>query len=345
MSILPQPIGAALAVGNSLIAGGAATQAPGQGAGQFPVTLGTVTLQGFEVPDSAPWGGDQALTIHKLIGGARVIDAMGTDDRAIAIKGTFLSPDADQRALQVDILRKAGLPVAFSWSNHVYLVVIKSFQPEFQRPDRVPYSLTLEILQDSTQPAASPVPSGDDVFSSALGTVGTGLTGLTGASVIPAVPGVFATGAAALASVTAAIALAQGFGPGAARGIPGAMIGLQAAVGTMIGSVAGGIGGPVLSAVSAGLAIGGSVSSSSSATLAAMMAALTQGRAILAPAESFADAVLSRAPTLGGVAAGTAPAMAAASLTTATALATALPSFRQIDANLATMQQIVSRAA
>jgi hypothetical protein len=343
MSILPQAIGTALAVGNSLITGGNSPQVPGQGAGQFPVALGSVTLQGFEVPDSAPWGGEQALTIHKLIGGTRVIDAMGVDDRAISIKGIFLSPDADQRALAVDVLRKSGQPVSFSWSNHVYLVVIKSFQPEYQRPDRVPYALTLEILEDSTQPAAAGVPSDDDLFNAALGSLSTLLPGLTG-GLIPSASGVLATGAAALTAVTNAITQAQNLGPAAALGIPSALGGVQAAVGTMLGSVADGIGGPVLSGVNAALAVGGSVSASNSANLATMAASLTQGRAILAPALSFADGYLSALPVLGGVAAGTAPPIAAAGLTTAATLAAALPALRQTDATLGRMQQIVSNA-
>jgi hypothetical protein len=342
MSILPQAIGTALTASNSLIAAGS-TQAPGQGAGQFPVTLGSILLQGFEVPDSAPWGGDQALTVHKLIGGARVIDAMGVDDRAIAIKGTFLSPDADQRALQVDVMRKAGLPVTFSWSNHVYQVVIKSFQPEYQRPDRVPYALTLEILQDSTQPAATPPQDDDGDFSDALGDIGTALAGLSG-GLIPPLAGLSATGAAVLASVNTAIGLAQSFGPGAAFGIPSALSGLQSAVGAMLGSVSGGIGGPVLSAINAALAIGGSVSASTAANLAAMLSCLAQGRAILAPVLAFADTTLSAVPVVGAVVAGTAPAVNAAGLTIVATLTAAVPALRRIDANLGAMQQIVGRA-
>jgi hypothetical protein len=343
MSILPQAIGTALAVGNSLINGGGATQAPGQGAGQFPVLLGAVTLQGFEVPDTAPWGGDQALTVHKLIGGARVIDAMGIDDRAITIKGTFLSPDADQRALQVDVMRKAGQPVQFAWHSHVYLVVIKSFQPEFQRPDRVPYTLTVEILQDQTQPIGIPEPSDDDLFGSALGAIGTALVSLAGGGP-PSIAAVASTGAA-LASVTAAIGLAQGFAPAAALGVPVATSGFQGAVGAMIGSVAGGIGGPVLSGLTGALAIGGGVSSASAGNLATMAAAVTAGRAILAPALGFGDAYLSGIPALGGVVAAIAPPANTAALTAATAMAAALPSLQQIDANLGVMQQIIGRAS
>jgi hypothetical protein len=115
-------------------------------------------------------------------------------------------------------------------------------------------------------------------------------------------------------------------------------------VGTMLGSVVGGIGGPVLSGVNAALAICGSISASNSANLATMAASLTQGRAILAPALSFADSYLSALPVLGGVSAGTAPPVAAAGLATAATLAASLPALRQTDATLGTMLQIVSNA-
>jgi hypothetical protein len=335
MSILPQAIGTALAVGNSLIAAANPVQAPGQGAGQFPVILGTVLLQGFEVPDSAPWGGEQALTVHKLIGGARVIDAMGVDDRAITIKGTFLSPDADSRALRVDVMRKAGLPVVFGYANHIYQVVIKSFAPDFERPDRVKYQLTLEILQDLTQPLAVPALSLDGQFGAALGTIGVALNNLAGGGA----PAVFATAPAALSAVTGAVAAANSLGPSAALGIPSAVAGLQTVIATMIAAVAGGIGGPVLSAINTPLAVAGSLTAATSATLAGMSAAIGQGQAILAPAMTYADLHIAGLPAFGGVVSGTTNAAALATTTTITG---ALPQMHLISANLGTMQQNIN---
>jgi hypothetical protein len=338
MSVLPQAIGTALAVGNSLIGAIAGVQAPGQGAGQFPVFLGSVQLQGFEVPETAPWGGEQALTLHKLIGGARVIDAMGVDDRAITLKGTFLSPDADSRALQVDVMRKAGQPVMFGYANHVYQVVIKSFAPDFERPDRVKYQLTLEILQDVTQPLAAGAVSIDDQFGFALADIGTALAGLSGS----AAPASFATASASLSSVNTAVAAANGFGPAAALGVPSAMQGMQKAVGALIGAVAGGIGGPVMSAINGALAVGGSLTASSAASLGTMSAAIGQGQAIVAPAMAYADGYLAALPALGGVVSGAPGAMSAAALGTSTVIAGALPQMQQISANLGTLQQNIN---
>jgi hypothetical protein len=129
----------------------------------FPVTLGSFVFKGFEVPQRAPFGGDQAMAIHKLIGGARVIDTMGRDDAAIKWEGLFLSPDADKRALQLDQLRVAGAPLVLSWGAHRNLVVIRSFLPVFERNNKVPYSIACEVLQDMANPtpAAAKTPDQD----------------------------------------------------------------------------------------------------------------------------------------------------------------------------------------
>ena len=54
------------------------------------VTLGGFAFQDFEVPERIPAGGEQMLAIHKLVGGRRVIDAMGRDDAALEWSGYFL---------------------------------------------------------------------------------------------------------------------------------------------------------------------------------------------------------------------------------------------------------------
>src|SRR5579859_4349335 len=116
-------IGAGLNTAGFILGGLNGPQSPGDTMGQFPVSLGNFIFKGFEVPDTAPWGGAQALSIHKLVGGARVIDAMGSDDRPIKFRGTFLSKDADTRALQIDKMRKAGTSVAWFYANHITTVV------------------------------------------------------------------------------------------------------------------------------------------------------------------------------------------------------------------------------
>jgi hypothetical protein len=143
----------------------------------FPVTLGAFAFQDFEVPNEMPFGGAQALTTHKLIGGGRVIDAMGRDDLRLSWSGTFLSPDADQRALALDALRVTGAPLPLIWNTHRYQVVIQSFSPVYRRASEVPYRIACEVLQDQTQPAAVPPLSSDADFNDGLADAGTSSAG------------------------------------------------------------------------------------------------------------------------------------------------------------------------
>ena len=66
------------------------------------VILGPVLLRDFEVPERISFGGRQAIVVHRLPGGARVIDAMGRDDAEIAFSGIFSGPDATRRARTLD---------------------------------------------------------------------------------------------------------------------------------------------------------------------------------------------------------------------------------------------------
>ena len=354
--ILPQPLAGALGVASGIGAavntagfilsnlGG--TPQPGQVPGQFPVTLGSITLQGFEVPEKAPWGGAQALTVHKLIGGARVIDAMGVDDRTIQLKGLFLSPDADDRARAVDVLRKAGQPVAFSYGAHVYLVVIKSFTPDFARPDRQEYSLELEVLQDLTQPLQAADPSDDDDFAAGLGGLVGGAASLLGGA-LGVVGGVFATVNAAAAAVTVAVATANGLIGAVSLGIPSALANFSLAVGSMIGAVSGGIAGPVFTGISTPLSAAGRISASSADNLALMLGPIVAAQQMLAllvatpQSQGFFDTYLAGVPVPGGVQAGANPATAAANLTLSAAVTTAYAQIQQIQAQLAVMQSII----
>lgn len=120
-----------------------------------------IVFHDFEVPEEAPFGGEQAAAKHNLIGGKRRIDAMGRDDCDIAWSGTFLTPDADIRARQVDQYRAAGKPMDLVWGEHRYVVLIKSFLPRFRRPSHVPYSISFIVIEDRTKAVQASAPSLD----------------------------------------------------------------------------------------------------------------------------------------------------------------------------------------
>jgi hypothetical protein len=116
------------------------------------VTLGDFQFNRFEVPEQIGFGGDQSLVVHRLVGGKRVVDAMGEDPRALEWSGWFVGSSGLDRALYLDGLRKAGKPLVLTWSELRYTVVIHSFQCEFVRAYRLPYRITCEVVSDDTAP-------------------------------------------------------------------------------------------------------------------------------------------------------------------------------------------------
>jgi hypothetical protein len=159
----------------------------------------------YEIPEHIDFGGEQRLTVHELVGGTRIIDAMGASPKPIEWTGFFVGENALDRALYLDGLRAAGAPLTLAWSALVFDVVIKSFTCEFQRYYRLPYSIACEVVQDRTNPITDLVgPSieqliTDDMGAAAALTAAIGddtLTGLMGTldSAIASV-GSFATAA------------------------------------------------------------------------------------------------------------------------------------------------------
>jgi hypothetical protein len=107
--------------------------------------LGSIIFRGFELPEQVPLGGDQTMAVHKLLGGARVIDAMGPDDRDIEWHGLFFGADALSNARAVDAMRSAGQAVPLLIDSEMRTVVVKSFKWDYQRPYQIPYSIACVV--------------------------------------------------------------------------------------------------------------------------------------------------------------------------------------------------------
>jgi hypothetical protein len=114
--------------------------------------LGDFEFARFEIPEQIPFGGEQRLTVHELVGGVRVIDAMGATPMPVEWSGHFVGDTALERALYIDGLRKAGLPLMLTWDALAFNVVIRSFHCEFKRFYRLPYRIACEVVEDLTDP-------------------------------------------------------------------------------------------------------------------------------------------------------------------------------------------------
>lgn len=112
------------------------------------VTLDDFVFQDFEVPDRINFGGRQMLKVHTLLGGKRVIDAMGSDDDPLEWSGRFRGADAVSRANTLDAKRRAGKAINLSWGEFSLTVVIAHFQAVYENPYEVPYKIELEVVEE-----------------------------------------------------------------------------------------------------------------------------------------------------------------------------------------------------
>lgn len=124
-----------------------------------PLTLGQVTFATYEIPQRINFGGQQALSVKQLVGGQRVVDAMGRVDDDISWSGLFFGTTALFRARFLDNMRVQGLPLTLTWSQFSYSVVIKDFKPNYERSYQIPYSIVCQVVQDLTKPIPILVPA------------------------------------------------------------------------------------------------------------------------------------------------------------------------------------------
>jgi hypothetical protein len=114
--------------------------------------LGGYIFAGFEIPERIPLGGSQDKTTHTLLGGQRIVDAMGPSERDITWSGRFQSADASVRAEAIDAMRIAGLQIPLIIDAEFRTVIITDFAPVYERSYQVPYSITVHVVSTPITP-------------------------------------------------------------------------------------------------------------------------------------------------------------------------------------------------
>ncbi len=175
--------------------------------------LGPVVFEDFEVPAHINVGGGQRLAVHKLVGGARVIDSLGRDDAEICFSGTFSGSDATIRARTLDTLRAAGQPLPLTWDVFYYTVVISRFEADYRNGWWIPYRITCTVLRDEASALIQTVVS---LATSALSDIGAAVSqassaglDLSGAQTALAAPDATQRGTAAYTTAQASLGGAQ----------------------------------------------------------------------------------------------------------------------------------------
>ena len=157
--------------------------------------LGPVLFQNFELPGSICWGGGQSLTVHKLPGGTRVIDAMGRDDTEISWTGVFTGNDCGLRARTIDLMRADGAVWPLTWDSYFYSVIISRFEADFRRPNWIPYRIACTVLRDEAEVVVEiPIALAGNILTDITAADGMG----TGLDLSPASLAVSAAGATTL---------------------------------------------------------------------------------------------------------------------------------------------------
>lgn len=124
--------------------------------------LGDFAFGRYEVPEQITFGGDQQLAVHQLVGGARVVDAMGRSDMPLSWSGMFLGENARDRARYLDNLRTTGLPLRLEWDQLAYQVVVSHFEADFQRFYKLPYRIACTVVADLATPTTTIAYAGVD---------------------------------------------------------------------------------------------------------------------------------------------------------------------------------------
>ncbi len=175
--------------------------------------LGPIVFRGFEVPARINFGGAQRVALHRLVGGARVINLLGRDDAELRFEGIFSGPDATVRARTLDELRAAGAPLPLTWDVFFYTVILTRFEADYRSGWWIPFRVGCTVLRDEAAALNDTVVSladglAADLASAAANAAGTELD-LSVAQTAVSAPNATALGSADFVTAQSALAAAQ----------------------------------------------------------------------------------------------------------------------------------------
>lgn len=116
------------------------------------ITLGGFQFRDMEIPEKINFGGEHKLVVHELVGGERIIDAMGRNDTNIEWTGLIQGPDAIDRALQLESFRTSGQTITLSWFNLSYDVVVEKFIAHTEKFYQVIYEIGCKTVVSGNDP-------------------------------------------------------------------------------------------------------------------------------------------------------------------------------------------------
>ena len=131
-------------------------------ADQIKLKLGDFTFTNMGIPNKIPLGGEQRLVIHELVGGTRIVDAMGKSFDPIKWTGLLMGTDALANAKFLDQVRKQGKALPLFWSSLNYTVIIQQFLFDYEREYQIPYIITCVVIADAADQQTAALPANVD---------------------------------------------------------------------------------------------------------------------------------------------------------------------------------------
>lgn len=109
--------------------------------------LGSLIFDDWSTPSKAPFGGKQAMALHKLPGGARVADTLGPDEMDIPFSGMLWGDSAYATAMALHEMRAGGQVQALAFAGLFYQVIVAESHVEWVRyPNYGNYNFTCVIV-------------------------------------------------------------------------------------------------------------------------------------------------------------------------------------------------------
>jgi hypothetical protein len=113
------------------------------------LVLGGFIFTDYAIPEAVELGGEHNFVVHKLIGGDRVIDAMGRNDKDIRWSGRFQGQGALAKAMALDALRISGAQVPLIVDSQYYVVGVHIFEWLYERSYQIQYRISCVVAQSS----------------------------------------------------------------------------------------------------------------------------------------------------------------------------------------------------
>ena len=113
------------------------------------LVLGGIVFDDWSTPERMPFGGAQLMAVHRLPGGARVVDTLGPDEADIRFTGVMYNDNAYGVSDTLDALRLAGTQVPLMFAGRFYLVIVAKTKVDIRRfPQLVSYDVACLVTQN-----------------------------------------------------------------------------------------------------------------------------------------------------------------------------------------------------